>query len=45
MGSDKKISLGKKQFVLIEDIGNIVVDVVPDKSSVLGAINNMKKLI
>lgn len=45
MGSDKKISLGKKQFVLLEDIGNIVVDVVPDKPSVLGAINNMKKLI
>jgi 3-dehydroquinate synthase len=45
MGSDKKISLGKKQFVLIEDIGNIVVDLVPDRSSVLGAITNMKKLI
>ncbi len=45
MGSDKKNSLGKKQFVLIEDIGNIVVDVIPDKSSVLAAITDMKKLI
>jgi 3-dehydroquinate synthase len=45
MGSDKKNSLGRKQFVLMEDIGNIVVDVIPDKSSVLEAIAHMKKLI
>ena len=45
MGSDKKNSLGKKRFVLIEDIGNIIVDVAAEKSSVLEAISNMKKLI
>ena len=45
MGSDKKNSLGKKRFVLIEDIGNIIVDVAAEKSSVLEAITNMKKLI
>ena len=45
MGSDKKNSLGKKRFVLIEDIGNIIVGVATEKSSVLEAIKNMKKLI
>lgn len=45
MGSDKKNSLGKKRFVLTEDIGNIIVDVAAEKSSVLEAITNMKKLI
>lgn len=45
MKSDKKNSLGKRQFVLIEDIGKIVVDVVPNESSVLSAITNMKTLI
>lgn len=45
MGSDKKNSLGKKRFVLIEDIGNIIVDVAAEKSSVLETIKNMKKLI
>jgi len=45
MSGDKKNSMGKKKFVLVEDIGSIVVDVVPDKSSVLSSIKKMKKLI
>jgi 3-dehydroquinate synthase len=45
MGSDKKNSLGKKRFVLIEDIGNIIVDVAAEKPVILDAITDMKKLI
>lgn len=45
MGSDKKNSLGKKRFVIIEDIGNIIVDAVLEKSLVLDSIERMKKLI
>ena len=44
MGSDKKNSLGKKRFVLIEEIGNIIVDVAAEKSLILEAITHMKKL-
>lgn len=45
MGSDKKSAMGKKSFVLIKDIGDIIVDAIPEKSSVFAAIKNMKKLI
>lgn len=45
MDSDKKNSMGKNRFVVAEDIGNIVVDVVSDKSSVLTSIEKMKNLI
>jgi 3-dehydroquinate synthase len=45
MGSDKKNTMGKNRFVLAEDIGNIVVDVGSDKSSVLISIEKMKNLI
>jgi len=45
MGSDKKNSMGKNRFVVAEDIGNIVVDVGSDKSSVLISIEKMKNLI
>jgi len=44
MGSDKKNSLGKKRFVLIEDVGNIIVDAAAEKPSILAAINHMIKL-
>lgn len=43
--SDKKTSFGKNKFVLIEDIGNIVVDVVVTNSFVGEAIKRMKLLI
>jgi len=45
MSSDKKSSMGKSRFVVVEDIGNIVVDVVSDKSSVLTSIEKMNKLV
>lgn len=45
MSYDKKNSLGKIKFVLIEEIGNIVVDVIAEKSLVLDSIKRMKKLI
>ncbi len=45
MSKDKKNTSGKKRFVLINDIGNIVVDVVSEKSSILTAIEKMKNLI
>jgi 3-dehydroquinate synthase len=45
MGSDKKSYSGKIRFVTVEDIGNIVIDVVSDKSSVLAAFERMKRLI
>ncbi len=45
MSNDKKSLMGNQRFVLVEDIGNIVVDVVSDKSSVLTSIDRMKKLI
>ena len=45
MSKDKKNTSGKKRFVLINDIGNIVVDVVSEKSSILIAIEKMKSLI
>jgi 3-dehydroquinate synthase len=44
MSKDKKSSMGKKRFVILEDIGNIVVDAVADKSSVISAIKRMQKL-
>ena len=45
MSKDKKNTSGKKRFVLINDIGSIVVDVVSEKSSILTAIEKMKNLI
>ena len=45
MGSDKKNSNGKKRFVLVEDIGKIVVDVVSEKSMILRSIEKMTNLI
>lgn len=45
MSGDKKNSLGKIKFVLIEEIGNIVVDATAQKSLVLDSIERMKKLI
>lgn len=45
MSKDKKNTFGKKRFVLINDIGNIVVDVVSEKPSILKAIEKMKSLI
>lgn len=45
MINDKKNMFGKNTFVLIQDIGNIVVDVVVSKSLVLEAIEKMKRLI
>jgi 3-dehydroquinate synthase len=45
MSKDKKSTSGKKRFVLINDIGNIVVDVVSEKSSILRAIEKMNNLI
>lgn len=45
MSNDKKSSMGHNKFVLLEDIGNIVVDVVSAKSSVLNSIEKMKNLI
>ncbi len=45
MGSDKQNSNGKKRFVLVEDIGKIVVDVVSEKSMILRSIEKMNNLI
>jgi 3-dehydroquinate synthetase len=45
MSKDKKTRSGEKRFVLINDIGNIVVDVVAEKSSILKAIEIMNNLI
>ncbi|MEO8233680.1 MAG: 3-dehydroquinate synthase [Ignavibacteriota bacterium] len=45
MSTDKKNSMGKIKFVLIEEIGSIVVDATAQKSLVLDSIERMKKLI
>ncbi len=45
MLGDKKNSLGKINFVLIEDVGNIVVNVVVSKASIIEAIERMNKFI
>ena len=45
MLGDKKNSSGKINFVLIEDIGNIVVDVVTAKSAIIASIERMNELI
>lgn len=45
MKNDKKNSLGRINFVLVEEIGNIVVDAVTEKLLVLDSIERMKKLI
>ncbi len=45
MSADKKNSLGRIKFVLIEDIGRIVIDVSVDKELVLNSIEKMKWLI
>lgn len=42
---DKKNSGGKVNFVLIEDIGNVIVDVNTNDSNIYYAINRMKELI
>ncbi|MCZ2269588.1 MAG: 3-dehydroquinate synthase [Ignavibacteriales bacterium] len=42
MQSDKKLFDEKIRFVLLQDIGNIVVDVIAEKPSVLEAIRKMK---
>ena len=42
MLSDKKLFNEKIRFVLLQDIGNVVVDVVVEKSLVIGAIRKMK---
>ena len=44
MMGDKKNSLGKINLVLIEDIGNIVVDVIISKAPIIESIKRMKKL-
>ncbi|MBK7630638.1 MAG: 3-dehydroquinate synthase [Ignavibacteriales bacterium] len=45
MSNDKKSLFGKINFVLIEDVGKIVVDVVTAKSFVTESIGQMKALI
>ena len=45
MSSDKKNSLGRIKFVLIEEIGNIVVDATTEKKLVIDSIERMKKSI
>jgi 3-dehydroquinate synthase len=45
ISGDKKSSFGNINFVLIEDIGSIVVDVTAAKSLVIEAIERMKRLI
>ena len=45
MLGDKKNSLGKINLVLIEDVGNIVVDVVLAKVSIIASIERINKLI
>ncbi len=44
MQSDKKLINEKIRFVLLQDIGNIVVDAIADKPSVLEAIRKMKTI-
>ncbi len=45
MMSDKKNLSGKIKFVILEDIGKIVVDVLADKLLILNSIKRMKKLV
>lgn len=44
MRNDKKNSFSQNRFVLIEDIGNIVVDAIIEKSLILDSIERMKSL-
>ena len=44
MLGDKKNSLGKINLVVIEDIGNLVVDVIIPKAPIIESIERMKKL-
>jgi 3-dehydroquinate synthase len=45
MLTDKKNLSGKIKLVLIEDIGNIIVDATSEKSAILKSISRMKALI
>lgn len=45
MLTDKKNLSGKIKLVLIEDIGNIIVDAASEKSAILNSISRMKVLI
>lgn len=45
MMSDKKNLSRKIKFVLLEDIGKIIVDVLADKLLILDSIKRMKKLV
>ncbi len=45
MMGDKKLLNEKIRFVLLQNIGNVVVDVIVEKQSILGAIKKMKSLI
>lgn len=45
MMSDKKNLSGRIKFVLIEDVGKIIVDVLADKLLILDSIKRMKKLV
>lgn len=45
MKKDKKSASGRIKLVLIEDIGDVVVDVSADKNSIISSINMMQNLI
>jgi len=45
MIGDKKNSAGKIKLVLLEEIGNIIVDVTADRNQIYNSIAKMKKLI
>lgn len=45
MLGDKKNSSGKIKLVLVEDIGNIITDVVTEKSMIMDSVDKMKELI
>ena len=45
MFGDKKNTKGNISFVLIEDIGNIVVDVRVNKASILYSIKMLKEFV
>jgi 3-dehydroquinate synthase len=45
MNSDKKNTGGKIRFVLLQDIGNVIVDVSIDKKNVLSSMRKMKSII
>jgi 3-dehydroquinate synthetase len=44
MFNDKKNREGKIKFVLVKDIGEVLIDVEADKESVIDAIEKAEKL-